>query len=194
MRALLIVDVQNDFCEGGSLAVNGGAAVAGKITEYLKKNADDYSLIVASRDWHDANSSNDGHFAIDGAQPDFVNSWPPHCVSGSQGADYHPNLDQSFIGVHVKKGMGHASYSAFEGVTAEGRTLEQVLANAQVTQLDVVGIATDYCVLASALDARQTGIAVAVLAELCAGISAASTEAALTKLEQAGCAVVPSVA
>ncbi len=74
MRALLIVDVQNDFCEGGSLAVNGGAAVAGKITEYLKKNADDYSLIVASRDWHDANSSNDGHFAIDGAQPDFVNS------------------------------------------------------------------------------------------------------------------------
>ncbi len=194
MRALLIVDVQNDFCEGGSLAVNGGAAVAGKITEYLKKNAYDYSLIVASRDWHDANSSNDGHFAIDGAQPDFVNSWPPHCVSGSQGADYHPNLDQSFIGVHVKKGMGHASYSAFEGVTAEGRTLEQVLANAQINQLDVVGIATDYCVLASALDARQTGIAVAVLAELCAGISAASTEAALTKLEQAGCAVVPSVA
>jgi nicotinamidase/pyrazinamidase len=194
VRALLIVDVQNDFCEGGSLAVNGGAAVAGKITEYLKKNAYDYSLIVASRDWHDANSSNDGHFAIDGAQPDFVNSWPPHCVSGSQGADYHPNLDQSFIGVHVKKGMGHASYSAFEGVTAEGRTLEQVLANAQINQLDVVGIATDYCVLASALDARQTGIAVAVLAELCAGISAASTEAALTKLEQAGCAVVPSVA
>ncbi len=194
MRALLIVDVQNDFCEGGSLAVNGGAAVASKITDYLKKNADNYSLIVASRDWHDANSSNDGHFAIDGAQPDFVNSWPPHCVSGSQGADYHPNLDQSFIGVHVKKGMGHASYSAFEGVTAEGRTLEQVLANAQINQLDVVGIATDYCVLASALDARQTGIAVAVLAELCAGISAASTEAALTKLEQAGCAVVPSVA
>ncbi len=194
MRALLIVDVQNDFCEGGSLAVNGGAAVASKITDYLKKNADNYSLIVASRDWHDANSSNDGHFAIDGAQPDFVNSWPPHCVSGSQGADYHPNLDQSFIGVHVKKGMGHASYSAFEGVTAEGRTLEQVLANAKITHLDVVGIATDYCVLASALDARQTGIAVAVLAELCAGISAASTEAALTKLEQAGCAVVPSVA
>ncbi len=194
MRALLIVDVQNDFCEGGSLAVNGGAAVAGKITEYLKKNADDYSLIVASRDWHDANSSNDGHFAIDGAQPDFVNSWPPHCVSGSQGADYHPNLDESFIGVHVKKGMGHASYSAFEGVTTEGRTLEQVLANAQITQLDVVGIATDYCVLASALDARKTRIAVTVLTELCAGISAASTEAALIKLEQAGCAVVPSVA
>lgn len=194
MRALLIVDVQNDFCEGGSLAVAGGAAVASKITDYLKKNAGDYSLIVASRDWHDANSSNEGHFAIDGAEPDFVDSWPPHCVSGSTGADYHPNLDQSFIGLHVQKGMGHASYSAFEGITTDGRTLEQVLSDAQVTALDVVGIATDHCVLASALDARKTGIAVTVLTEMCAGIAVASTDAALAQLKQAGCAVVTSVA
>jgi nicotinamidase/pyrazinamidase len=194
VRALLIVDVQNDFCEGGSLAVVGGAAVASKITDYLKTNAGDYSLIVASRDWHDANSSNEGHFAIDGAEPDFVNSWPPHCVSGTAGADYHPNLDQGFIGAHVQKGMGHASYSAFEGITTDGRTLGQVLSDAQVTALDVVGIATDYCVLASALDARKTGIAVTVLTEMCAGISVASTDAALAQLKQAGCAVVTSVA
>lgn len=194
MRALLIVDVQNDFCEGGSLAVTGGAAVASNITDHLKNNAGDYSLIVASRDWHDANSSNDGHFAVDGAEPDFVNSWPPHCVAGSTGADYHSNLDQNFIGVHVQKGMGHASYSAFEGITTDGRSFEQVLSDAQVTALDVVGIATDYCVLASALDARKTGIDVTVLTELCAGISVASTDAALAQLKQAGCAVVTSVA
>ena len=194
MRALLIVDVQNDFCEGGSLAVAGGAAVASKITDYLKTNAGEYSLIIASRDWHDADSSNEGHFAIDGAEPDFVSSWPPHCVSGTAGADYHPNLDQSFIDVHVRKGMGHASYSAFEGFTAEGRALEQVLSDAGVTELDVVGIATDYCVLASALDARKTAIAVTVLTEMCAGISVASTDEALAKLKQAGCAVVTSVA
>lgn len=190
MRALLIVDVQNDFCEGGSLAVAGGAAVAQKITDFLKTHSADYSLVVASRDWHDSNSSNDGHFAIDGAAPDFVNSWPPHCVSGTPGADYHANLDQSFIGVQVRKGMGHASYSAFEGITTDGRTLEQVLSDAEVTELDVVGIATDYCVLASALDARKTGIAVNVLTDMCAGISVASTDAALAKLEQAGCVVV----
>jgi len=194
VRALLIVDVQNDFCEGGSLAVAGGAAVASKITDYLKTNAGEYSLIIASRDWHDADSSNEGHFAIDGAEPDFVSSWPPHCVSGTAGADYHPNLDQSFIDVHVRKGMGHASYSAFEGFTAEGRALEQVLSDAGVTELDVVGIATDYCVLASALDARKTAIAVTVLTEMCAGISVASTDEALAKLKQAGCAVVTSVA
>lgn len=194
MRALLIVDVQNDFCEGGSLAVAGGAAVASKITEFLKSNSDDYSLIVASRDWHDAHSSNDGHFAIDGAEPDFVSSWPPHCVSGTAGADYHPNLDQSFIDVHVRKGMGHASYSAFEGITSDGRALEQVLSDARVTALDVVGIATDYCVLASALDARKTGVAVNVLVDMCAGITDASTDAALAQLQQAGCAVVTSVA
>jgi nicotinamidase/pyrazinamidase len=96
--------------------------------------------------------------------------------------------------VHVQKGMGHPSYSAFEGIATDGRTLEQVMSDAQVTALDVVGIATDYCVLASALDARKTGVAVTVLSELCAGISVSGTDAALAQLEQAGCAVVTSVA
>ena len=194
MRALLIVDVQNDFCEGGSLAVSGGAEVARKISDFLASNSSGYELIVASRDWHDSASSNEGHFAIDGAEPDFVSSWPPHCVANTFGAEYHPNLDQSFIGVHVRKGMGHASYSAFEGLSAEGQTLEQVLSAAGITQIDVVGIATDYCVLASSLDAAGAGLEVTVLLEMCAGISEASTRGAIVELEQAGCAVLPAVA
>jgi nicotinamidase/pyrazinamidase len=194
MRALLIVDVQNDFCEGGSLAVAGGAEVARKISEFLASNSSSYDLIVASRDWHDSASSNEGHFAVDGAEPDFVSSWPPHCVANTFGAEYHPNLDQSFIGVHVRKGMGHASYSAFEGLSAEGQTLEQVLSAAGITQIDVVGIATDYCVLASSLDAAGAGLEVTVLLEMCAGISETSTRDAVVALEQAGCAVLPAVA
>ena len=193
-RALLIVDVQNDFCEGGSLAVAGGAEAAKRISEYLKIHSSEYELIVASRDWHDANSLNDGHFAGPQVIPDFVTSWPPHCVAETFGAEYHPNLEQTFVGVHVRKGMGHASYSAFEGVAEDGRTLEAILLEAGVTELDVVGIATDYCVLASALDAKASGVSVNVLLGMCAAISPSSAEAAIAKLEQAGCTVTPAVA
>jgi nicotinamidase/pyrazinamidase len=194
VRALLIVDVQNDFCEGGSLAVAGGAKAATLITEYLRKNSSEYSLVIASRDWHDANSSNGGHFAEGDAEPDFVETWPAHCVAGTEGAEYHPNLETDFIQVHVKKGMGRPSYSAFEGFAADGRSLLQVLVDSEVTDLDVVGIATDYCVLASALDARATGIEVNLLVEMCAAITPESSVAALELLERAGCAVVTSVA
>lgn len=193
-RALLIVDVQNDFCEGGSLAVAGGAEVASRISTFLRQHSGDYDLVVASRDWHEGNSSNEGHFATDGAEPDFVNSWPAHCVSGTRGAEFHPNLDQTQIGVQVLKGIGHASYSAFEGSADDGRTLRQVLHGAGINELDVVGIATDYCVLASSLDAREAGLSVTVRLDMCAGISAASTEAAIARLEQAGCSVLPAVA
>jgi len=193
-RAILIVDVQNDFCEGGSLAVAGGAKAATLITEYMRKHSSDYSLVIASRDWHDANSSNGGHFAEGDAEPDFVETWPAHCVAGTEGAEYHANLDTGFIQVHVKKGMGRPSYSAFEGVAADGRSLLQVLVDAEISDLDVVGIATDYCVLASALDAIATGIAVNVFAVLCAGITPESSIAALELLERAGCSVVPTVA
>ncbi|MFM1993774.1 MAG: hypothetical protein RL537_463, partial [Actinomycetota bacterium] len=98
-RALLVIDVQNDFCEGGALACEGGAAVAAKITDYLQKHKDRYDLIVASRDWHTPNDSNDGHFPPAGTQPDYVNTWPLHCIAGTEGAKYHPNLDESLIDV-----------------------------------------------------------------------------------------------
>lgn len=188
-KALLIIDVQNDFCEGGSLAVVGGAAVAQKISDYLHAHPSDYDLVVASRDWHDGDKNNGGHFANAGQEPDMVNSWPVHCVSNTHGAEYHPNLDTSLIEVHVEKGMGKPSYSAFEGVTREGKSIAQVLADAGVDELDVVGIATDYCVLASALDARGEGLRVNVLTEMCAGIDAETTAAAEVQMVAAGCQV-----
>ena len=118
-RALLIVDVQNDFTEGGALGVAGGDAVAEAVTAHLAAHAGEYALIVASRDWHDAGSDNGGHIALEGT-PDFVDSWPVHCVAGTSGADYDPGLDTTAVTHHVKKGQGVPAYSLFEGTTDEG--------------------------------------------------------------------------
>jgi nicotinamidase/pyrazinamidase len=188
-KALLIIDVQNDFCEGGSLPVTGGAAVATAITNHLAKNGDEYSLVIASRDWHDADNDNGGHFAKAGTAPDFVNNWPAHCVSGTTGAEYHPNLNTGEIDVHVEKGQGHPSYSAFEGATRDGKTLEQVLKENKIDELDVAGLATDYCVLASSLDAVNGGFKVNLLTELIAGIASETSEAAIGKMAAAGCKI-----
>jgi nicotinamidase/pyrazinamidase len=184
-RALLIVDVQNDFTEGGALGVDGGAAVAQGITEHLRAHRDDYALVVASRDWHHGDDDNGGHFATDAA-PDFTVTWPVHCVAGTPGADYHPAIDADAIDVHVKKGQGRPAYSAFEGTTDDGRSLAEVLQERGVTDLDVVGIATDYCVRASALDALESGERVRVLTDLVAGVAPASSAAALEEFRTAG--------
>jgi nicotinamidase/pyrazinamidase len=189
-KALLIVDVQNDFCEGGSLACEGGAAVASAITNHLAEHGDDYSLVVASRDWHDADNNNGGHFADHGASPDFINNWPVHCVSGSFGAEYHKNLNSEAIDVHVYKGMGEPSYSAFEGVTEDGKGILDLLRENGVTTLEVVGIATDYCVKASAIDAANAGLDVNVLQDLCVGVAASSSETALEDMATSGCKII----
>jgi len=188
-RTLLIIDVQNDFCEGGSLACEGGAAVAERISSYLKSNKGDYDFVIASRDWHDAHNTNGGHFAESGSDPDWVNSWPVHCVAGTPGAEYHQNLDTSFIDIHVEKGQGKPAYSLFEGTTPEGRKITSVFAELGIDSVDVCGIATDYCVLASSMDAREAGYQVRVLADLITGVAAESSNAALQKLEAAGCVV-----
>jgi nicotinamidase/pyrazinamidase len=190
-RALLIVDVQNDFTEGGALAVDGGAAVAAAITRYLQRHANDYHLVIASRDWHDGHNDNAGHFAVHAA-PDFVQTWPPHCVSGTPGADYHPALDTSRISVHVRKGQGRPAYSVFEGTADDGSPMPEVLAKHDVTAVDVVGIATDYCVRASALDAIDFGASVRVLGDLVAGVAPATSAAALEELRSAGIDVTAS--
>jgi nicotinamidase/pyrazinamidase len=187
-KALLVVDVQNDFCEGGSLAVAGGAAIASKISDYLK--ASNYDLVVGSRDWHDSDNNNSGHFADSGSDPDFTNSWPRHCVAGSQGADYHPNLSSELIQTHIFKGQGSHGYSAFEGVTDSSESLAQVLNSKGINELDVVGIATDHCVLASALDANKLGLKVRVISSLTAGVSPESTEKAIDLLVDFGVEVV----
>ncbi|PPG49598.1 MULTISPECIES: nicotinamidase [unclassified Rathayibacter] len=181
--ALLIVDVQNDFTEGGALAVTGGAAVAQGITAHLAAHPDRYSAVLASRDWHEGDSDNGGHFA---AEPDFVDSWPVHCVAGTDGARFHPALDTARIDVQILKGQGRPSYSAFEGTTEAGEELGVVLAERGVTALDVVGLATDHCVRASALDARRAGLEVRVLEDLIAGVSEEASAAALRELTDAG--------
>lgn len=188
-KALFIIDVQNDFCEGGSLAVQGGAAVASGITSLLREDEDRYDFVIASRDWHDAGNDNGGHFAPIGLAPDYVNTWPIHCVSGSNGAEYHSNLDSSLIDFHIFKGMGKPSYSIFEGETVDGKSLSKLLEELGVTDIDVVGLATDYCVLASSMDAKNAGFHVQVLTELIAGVAEESSENALAMMSAAGCKI-----
>ena len=184
-RALFIIDVQNDFTEGGVLGVAGGAAVAAGITRYLAQHPHRYDQVFGSRDWHDADNDNGGHFATTDA-PDFVTTWPVHCVAGSTGADYHPALNTSAMTVGVRKGQGCPAYSIFEGVTDDGEPVAQILDDLGVEEIDVVGIATDYCVLASALGALATGRTVRVLEDLVVGVAAASSALALEQLAAAG--------
>ncbi|WP_405372411.1 MULTISPECIES: isochorismatase family protein [unclassified Microbacterium] len=186
-RALFIVDVQNDFTEGGALGVDGGDAVAAGIAAHLAAHAGDYALIVASRDWHDAEGDNGGHFA---AEPDFTDSWPVHCVAGTPGADYDPGLDTTAVTHHVKKGQGRPAYSLFEGTTDAGETVAELLSAQGITDVDVTGIATDHCVRASALDAIAHGRHVRVLTGLIAGVAPAPSEAALAELAHAGAELV----
>lgn len=190
-RALLIIDVQNDFTEGGALGVDGGAAVAAGITELLRRDGERYDVVVASRDWHDADNDNGGHFATD-ADPDFVETWPAHCVAGTPGAEYHPAIDATLIDVHVQKGQGRPAYSIFEGTTDEGRAIAEELDRRGVDEVDVVGIATDYCVRASALDSLAGGRRVRVLRDLVAGVAPASSARALDEVTAAGGLVTES--
>jgi nicotinamidase/pyrazinamidase len=190
-RALFIIDVQNDFTEGGALGVEGGAAVAAGISRYLAENPGRYDQVIASRDWHDAHNDNGGHFATRDA-PDFTVTWPVHCVAGTPGAEYHPDLDTSVVTLGVRKGQGRPAYSIFEGTTDDGTPLPQALDALGIDDIDVVGIATDYCVLASALDAVGSGRHVRVLDDLVAGVADESTAAALERLAAAGVRVEPS--
>jgi len=188
-RALFIVDVQNDFTERGALGVEGGDAVAARISRYLAEHADDYALIVASRDWHHGDDDNGGHFS---EAPDFVDTWPVHCVGGTFGADYDEVFDTARVTHHLKKGQGKPAYSLFEGVTDEGETAAQLLEGHGIRDIDVVGIATDYCVRASALDALGAGRRVRVLIDLIAGVHPDSSAAALTEIETAGAELATS--
>jgi nicotinamidase/pyrazinamidase len=188
-RALIVVDVQNDFCEGGSLAVNGGAEVAFRIGELLhhwstkSAKAPGYDVAVATRDHH---VDPGDHFSED---PDFEHSWPPHCVVGSDGEAFHPNLDPQPFDAVFLKGEHEAAYSGFEGRAADGRTLTEWLRGHEVTGVDVCGIATDYCVRATALDAVREGFRTRLLTALCAGVAAESTSTALDEMERAGVTV-----
>ena len=206
-RALIIVDVQNDFCEGGSLAVSGGADVAGAISEYVDGHHGEFDHIVATQDWH---IDPGDHFSD---TPDFKDSWPPHCVAGTPGAELHPDLDTEYIQAYFQKGQFSAAYSGFEGLLApedavptgerqpgalpgpadaeslaldeDAIGLDDWLQSHDVEDVVVVGIATDYCVMATALDAVQAGYSVTVLRSLTAGI-AEDLEEAVAEMELGG--------
>ena len=184
VRALLIVDVQNDFCESGSLAVEGGAATAAAISEYLTTEGTAYAHIIASRDYHIDPGS---HFS---ANPDFTRSWPPHCVAGSPGAQFHPDFDTSAVDAVFSKGAHEAAYSAFEGTNDAGTPLGTWLRDHGVDELDVVGIATDYCVRATALDAAKQGFTTRVLLRLTAEVDPVTGREALDAMRAAGVELV----
>lgn len=181
-RALIVVDLQNDFCEGGSLAVHGGGAVADRIAGHVLDHRQDYAAVVATADWHIDPGS---HWSD---TPDFQASWPVHCKVGTSGADFHP----SFAGVTdvldaiFRKGRYEAAYSGFEGTDDSGTLLVTWLRQHDVTSLDVCGLATDYCVRATALDGRREGFDTAVLIDLVAGVARPSTTAAFEDFARAG--------
>ncbi len=183
--ALIVVDVQNDFCEGGALGVTGGHAVAHRIAEHLAAHRGDYSLVVATRDWH---LDPGPHFS---ENPDYRDSWPVHCVAGTPGAALHPELSGQAFDAIFNKGMDRAAYSGFEGVDESGRTLADALRAAGVEKVDICGIATDYCVRATALDAAALGLQVRILSPMCAAVAPATGAAALDELRAAGCSVEP---
>ncbi|MFC1419335.1 isochorismatase family protein [Streptacidiphilus cavernicola] len=186
-RALIVVDVQNDFCEGGSLAVAGGAEVAASITDLVAESTPGYAHVVATRDCHIDPGS---HFS---ATPDYATSWPVHCVAGTEGVGFHPNFAPTVTSGAIEavfdKGAYSAAYSGFEGADENGVSLAEWLRERGVTEVDVVGIATDHCVRATALDAAAAGFDTRVLLDLTAGVGKESTEAALKQLHDAGVAL-----
>jgi nicotinamidase/pyrazinamidase len=189
-RALIVVDVQNDFCEGGSLPVAGGAEVAHRISTLLHQRtardpqAPEYAAAVATQDHH----INPGdHFSRD---PDFVDTWPRHCVVGTDGVAFHPNLDpQPFDSIFLK-GEYAAAYSGFEGRNHDAVGLADWLRGHGITEVDICGIATDHCVRMTSLDAVREGFHVRVLSDLCAGVAPETTRAALEEMTAAGVRIV----
>ncbi|MCT1368243.1 isochorismatase family protein [uncultured Kocuria sp.] len=204
-RALLIVDVQNDFCRGGALATDRGDDVAAEISAYLLTHHAAYDVVVTTQDWHIDPGT---HFS---ENPDFTNSWPVHCVANSSGAAFHPDLDMDYVDAMFRKGEYEAAYSGFEGLLAPEDSvmtgehepghmpedtlkvsLDDWLQEQDVTDVDVVGIATDYCVRATALDAADAGYETRVLVDLTSAVADETAETAVAELEDAGIQVIES--
>ena len=189
-QALIVVDVQNDFCEGGSLPVAGGARVASDIAELLHHwtrqdpKAPGYDVVVATKDHH---IDPGDHWS---KEPDFRDSWPVHCKVGTDGEAFHPNLDPQPFDAVFLKGEHAAAYSGFEGTDRNGTTLVEWLRGKEVDRVDVCGLATDHCVRATALDAVKHGFTTRLLIDLCAGVAPATTESALAEMKDAGVTVV----
>ncbi len=179
-RALIVVDVQNDFCEGGSLEVAGGAGVAGAITKHMRAAAADYDHVIATKDYHIAPG---GHFS---EEPDYVTTWPRHCVVGTPGVEFHYRLATEPIEAVFTKGAYATAYSGFEGTTEGEVGLADWLRRQDVDRVDVVGIATDHCVRATAIDAVKAGFATRVLLDLTAGVARETVDHAIDQMREEG--------
>ena len=185
-RALIIVDVQPDFCEGGALAVAGGNEVAKKIARFVQEHKENYDLIITTQDWH----INPGtHFAD---EPDFVDTWPAHCVAETPGAQLHEAIATLPIDLFIKKGHVQAAYSGFEGVSADGVSLKQALVEHGILNVDVVGLAESHCVKETALDAAKIGCNVRVFSDLTAPVSEELGKAARAEMAEAGIVQITS--
>ncbi|MDO4243501.1 MAG: isochorismatase family protein [Actinomyces sp.] len=185
-RALIIVDVQPTFCEGGELGVQGGHAVARAVADYARDHRADYALVVTTQDWH---IDPGDHFST---SPDYVDTWPPHGVAGTEAAELHPDLAGLSIDARVRKGQYTAAYSGFEGHTDDGSPLEEVLRAAGIGALDVVGLAESHCVKDTALDGVARGFSVRVLTDLTAPVSPDLGRAAREALRRAGVGLIAS--
>lgn len=185
-RALIVVDVQPTFTEGGALAVEGGDAVAEAIADYVSEHREDYDLVVTTQDWH---IDPGDHFSD---EPDYVDTWPPHGIAGTDEAQLHPALSDLEADVAVKKGQYAAAYSGFEGTDEEERTLAEILTEAEVEEVDIVGIAESHCVLQTALDAIEEGLTVRVLTDLTVPVTPEQGEAAREQMAEAGVVLVAS--
>jgi nicotinamidase/pyrazinamidase len=194
-RALIVVDVQNDFCEGGSLPVAGGAEVAYQIGQKLREWSEtppderagfgDYTVVVASQDHH---IDPGDHFSD---EPDFLDSWPPHCVVGTPGAAFHPNLDPQPFDAVFAKGEHEAAYSGFEGKHpkrpgSEELRMAEWLRRHDIDEVDICGLTADYCVRETALDAVSEGFRTTVLLHLTAAVNPDRLPLTLQALEEAG--------
>lgn len=163
VRTLIVVDVQNDFCEGGSLAIDGGNTVASMVRAVV--DAAEYDLVIATKDHH---IDPGDHFS---ATPDFVDSWPRHCVVGTPGEEFTPPIDAGMFDEIFRKGEYDAAYSGFEGKNDAGESLADWLRTRDIATFDLCGIATDVCVRATALDGVREGFDVTVLRSLTAAVA-----------------------
>lgn len=185
-RALIVVDVQPTFCEGGALAVAGGNTVAERIAAYLSSRREEYDLLATTQDWHIDPGE---HFS---EAPDFIDTWPVHGVAGTPEAELHPALNALAADVAVKKGHYAPAYSGFEGVDDDGRALGDLLNAAGIEAVDVVGLAESHCVKETALDAVGQGYRVRVLTDLTEPVSPELGRAARAEMRAAGVELVPS--
>lgn len=178
--ALLVVDVQPTFCEGGALGVTGGNALAARISAFIRSHRGRYTLIVTTQDWHIDPGS---HFSD---CPDYVDTWPPHGIAGSAEAELHPALAQLAADVTIKKGQFGAAYSGFEGTDPSGKPLATLLSEAEISCVEIVGIAESHCVRDTALDAQRLGFATLVLCDLTIPVTPEQGVAARAAMAQAG--------